>query len=85
MANPTLSPVSKPTQATVVSIIDSESNLASQAAAWISPETMECVAQLMEEQNAPSRQVLSASGGTKSSQHKAMSCPSEPTTVNDSS
>jgi hypothetical protein len=39
----------------VVSIIDSESNLVSQASAWISPETMECVAQLMEEQNAPSR------------------------------
>jgi hypothetical protein len=44
--------------------VDSESNLASQAPDWISPETMECVAQLMEEQNVPSRQILSASGGT---------------------
>jgi hypothetical protein len=47
----------------LVSIVDSESNLASQAPAWISPETMEYVAQRMEEQNALLRQVLSASGG----------------------
>jgi hypothetical protein len=31
---------------------------------WISPETMEWVAQLLEEQNALLRQILSASGDT---------------------